>query len=248
MTDQDDRKNEGAVPDAALGAGPRRRTYPETPPKGLADTDSAERAFLLKTLTFSGGGAVVGFLGGTFAASGIENVAVARALPLATAVSFWLGTFVITFAMTRFAGWTAGRFFHPGGGGAPRREYSYPETLAAQGRYLDAVTVFRLAAAENPTDVTPLLRAARICRDALHDHEEALRCFRLARDVKGVTERQWRMITREVIELLAGPLAQPVRAAPELARLAERAAGAPEGEWAAAELAAVKKMIAASEA
>lgn len=52
------------------------------------------------------------------------------------------------------------------------------------------------------------------------------------------------LVRKELIELYVHRLAQPERAAPELARMADELAGTPEAEWATRELATVKARMA----
>jgi tetratricopeptide (TPR) repeat protein len=235
---------DGDAPDPFLSARRPRRHYSELQPGRFRDRDSESRAQLLRAGAVSGGGAVLGYFAGWFLARRVARPELALLLPLVSAVVVGLGVFVFGFAISRLAGWAAGRLHHPGGSGSARREYSQPEAMAAQGRHREAVAFFELAASENPDDPAPYLRAARIYRDSLAEPEEALRCFRHAREARGVTDAQWRAVTRELVELIRGPLGQPGRAAPELARLAERGAGTEDGAWAIRELAEVKKRIA----
>lgn len=150
--------------------------------------------------------------------------------------------YLIIAAVVGASGRAASTVYMPGGTGsaAPRREYSLAESLAARGRFEDAVSVFEEGVAEHPDDPTPYLRIARISRDELGRPEEAGRWFRRARSEARLGEAERSLVARELIELYRA-LGDPERAAPELARLAELRSGTPEGAWAERELAEVKR-------
>jgi len=123
-----------------------------------------------------------------------------------------------------------------------RTDYSYPESLVARGRYEDAVTAYEEAAAENPDDPEPLMRMARVLRDRLRRPEDAVAAFKRARMVEGAKPGQVQLATREIVETMEAT-DEPLRAIPELARLAEQAAGTKTGEWAARRLKALKQEL-----
>ena len=55
---------------------------------------------------------------------------------------------------------------------------------------------------------------------------------------------RWEMVlVRELTELYRHRIGAPARAAPLLARIAERHEGSPDGEWAREELAEVKRLM-----
>lgn len=183
-------------------------------------------------------GGFLGFLGGVYlnVAQGVGGwIIVAGAAVGMGAVS--AAAFLIPEAM----GTVFGRWLAPGGDSTPRRrEYSRPQALAAGGNYLGAVTAYRAAALEAPEDPEPLVQAARLLRDHLADLPEAARHFREARDRVGDDAGRSLFITRELAELWLTRSNTPRKALPELARMAGRFPGHPEGKWAARELAALK--------
>ena len=77
--------------------------------------------------------------------------------------------------------------------------------------------------------------------------EEAARWFKRARSEAQISDGQALLASREMIELYTVQLGQPAKAAPELARLAEKYEGTPEGNWARDELAEVKRGMAEAE-
>lgn len=192
----------------------------------------------------SGAGGVLGYLAGLGLVWESESTWVRILVPPSVALAVWGAVMALSLMIVEGAGWAASTLCGPSGSSTPRRlEHSRAEALAARGHYREALVAYEVAALEHPDDPTPRVRMARIHRDSLGEPEEAIRCFRQARENPGVAEGQWRAISRELIEVFTGSLAQPVRAAPELARLAERASGTPEGEWAARELHRVKLLL-----
>lgn len=149
--------------------------------------------------------------------------------------------YVVIAGIVGASGRVASTVYMPGGRGsaAPRREYSLAESLAARGRFEDAVSVFEEAVADHPDDPTPYLRIARISRDELDRPEDAVRWFRRARSEARLGEAELSLVSRELIELHR-KRGEPAKAAPELARLAKMRAGTPEAAWAERELAEVK--------
>lgn len=150
--------------------------------------------------------------------------------------------YLVIAAIVGASGRAAATVYMPGGKGsaAPRGEYSLAESLAARGRFEDAISVFQEAVAEDPDDPTPYLRIARISRDELDRPDEAIRWFRTARSEARLGGAELALVSRELIELYRKG-GEPAKAAPELARLAEMRAGTPEGAWADRELAEAKR-------
>lgn len=130
-----------------------------------------------------------------------------------------------------------------GGESPPLADYSRAETLAIRGHYDEAVVAFEEAWLACPEDPEPCLRLARLLRDELESPEHALTWFLRGRDAPGIDGGREIMATREIIDLYLGPLQQPRRALPELARLAERFSGTAAARWAAEELRSLKKEL-----
>ncbi|MBI4546013.1 MAG: tetratricopeptide repeat protein [Gemmatimonadetes bacterium] len=153
------------------------------------------------------------------------------------------------FAIGAVLGWYAvelpGRLFHkiymPSGDTTPApAEYSYAESLARRGLYDAAMAAYRRDSEENPEDPEPYLRIARLLRDKLGNYEEALTWFRRGRNETQIDPGREMLVGREIVEIYLTRLNQPGRAAPELARLAEKFRGTSTGEWARKELRKVK--------
>jgi tetratricopeptide (TPR) repeat protein len=188
-------------------------------------------------------GGLLGFVLGMFAALQFPDAPLAALYPFLAAGLGWAFSYAVIAAVSGGAGGLFSRIYSPGGRTGSRREYSLAESFVARGRYEDAVSAFELAVAEHPDDPTPYLRIARICRDHLDDPQRSARWFRRARDESSMSDERRRIVTRELIELYERS-GERVRAAPELARLAETYPETREGVWAKAELAELKKLIA----
>lgn len=120
--------------------------------------------------------------------------------------------------------------------------YSDAEALAVRGRYVEAIALYERYAAEEGAGAEPCLRIARLYRDRLNRPEDAVAWYRRARDAAADPGEEY-VATLELVEVLVKRLAAPRRALPELARLAERQAGTPGGEWARRELKALRASV-----
>lgn len=212
----------------------------------LKDRDSAAQTRFL--LAFARGGIPGGFLG----ALGGVYLSVAHGAPGWTILAgILVGAAAVTltgYYGPELLGAAAGRILAPSGSSTPRRrEYSYPQSLAARGMYDDAVAAYERAALEAADDPEPLVQAARISRDHLADVPAAARHFRAARQRAGRDPARALLITRELAELWLTRSPTPGKALPELARMADLYPGHPESEWAATELAALKERLPAEE-
>lgn len=160
----------------------------------------------------------------------------------------WAGTFVIPLVSAALGGRAAGTLYNPSGSSTPRRrEYSHAESLVARGFHREAVEAFEIAVAEGPTDPTPYLRIARLCRDQLGRPEDGARWFKRALAESEMSESVSLLTARELVELYTVKLSQPGRAAPVLARIAEERGGTKLGDWAAEELASLKAAMVGQE-
>jgi hypothetical protein len=204
----------------------------------LKDVDSAARARILKTLLYSMPGGVAGALGGAFAGVG--------AIP-GFIVGF-LFVFLVTRGASEGAGTAAGAIYHPSGRSSPvKHEYSYADSLAARGRYEEAVTAYEVGISEFPDDPEPYLRIARLKRDKLGEFEEAVFWFKRARKDSDISAGQELLATQEVIEVYRDRLGSPTRAIPELARLIDRFPDDQVADWARGEMAKLKERVRAEE-
>lgn len=142
------------------------------------------------------------------------------------------------------AGRIARHVFDPTGRRVPSRPaYSGPESLAVRGRFEDAINAYEVAAREEPRDPEPWLRIARIERGDLKRPQRAIEALRAARGRVDPGSPTALLIAREIADVYLSDLREPTRAMPELARLAASHSDTPQGQWAARELAELKKHI-----
>lgn len=215
-----------------------KRKYEEKQPRRLKDVDSAARARTFKMLLYSVPGGVAGAMGGAFAGIG--------ALP-GFIVGF-LFVFLVTRGTAEGAGTAAGAIYHPSGRSAPvKREYSYAESLAARGRYEEAITAYEVGVSEFPEDPEPYMRIARLKRDRLGEFEDAVFWFKRARNDSEISEGQELLVTQEMIEVYRDKLDAPTRAIPELARLIDRFPDDQAADWARDEMGKLKEQVRAEE-
>jgi tetratricopeptide (TPR) repeat protein len=158
-------------------------------------------------------------------------------------VSGGVGFFVVAHGFAESVGRLGARLIYSTGSGTPRRSgYSLAEALLARGQVDEAIITYRVHVEEAPSDAEPCLRLARIFRDHLGENEEAATWFRRGlgvADDPGVAH----LALRELVELLVERVGDPALALPELARFAEDHEETAAGEWAARELAALRKVV-----
>ncbi len=121
-----------------------------------------------------------------------------------------------------------------------RPSHSQAEALLVRGEHQAALDLLEVGLAENPDDSEAYLRIARIHRDAREDPDEALRWFRKGRASGCLSDPQMRVSMREIMDLARGKL-DLTTIAPDLATHRDHFPGTEEGEWAARELAEVKR-------
>lgn len=159
-------------------------------------------------------------------------LAIVIAVPIALPIILWL------------SGRIARTIYDPSGSRVPSRSaYSGPESLAVRGQFEQAVAAYEAAAAEEPADPEPWLRIARIERGDLKRPQRALEALRAARTRTPADSPTALMIGREIADIYLKDLGEPTRAMPELARLAAAHPDTPIGQWAARELAELKKSV-----
>lgn len=201
------------------------------------EVDAAERAFRIKTGSWSLAGGAIGAAIGYWR---LGPAGILRGAPLG---------FALVFFTARFASGAAGRAFSAmvyGGSGdsTPHpREYSLPQSLALRGRYDEAIQAYRQFCAEFPEDPEPYVRIARLYRDDLERYEDAVTWFKRARAEAKTPPGLELIVSQEIIEIFTGKLGEPRRAIPELARLAERFAGRPEATWARGRMAEIRTAL-----
>lgn len=125
----------------------------------------------------------------------------------------------------------------------PKRDYSRAESLDVRGHYDDAIAVYQEAVEEIPSDPEPYLRIARLLTDKVSDPEKAAIWLRRALHETELRGRWEMILVRELTELYRHRIGAPARAAPLLARMAEKYEGSAEGDWAREELAHVKRLM-----
>lgn len=208
------------------------------------DSTSVAEGVWLLVLSFAGG--IIGALGG--AGLTAQRGAPGPAVVLGGLFGFFIGVafvHVATRLILAKAESLAAQIYNPSGRTTPSRpEYSLAASLAVRGRFEEAIEAYERCLAENPEDPEPCLRIARLLRDELRRYEEAITWFRKARGLPTIEPGQEILATREIVEIYTSKLGTPAKAAPELARMAQRFAGTPTGEWARRELQEIKKVIA----
>ncbi len=216
----------------------RRRQYLGWVGDSGKNVDQVERVYMLRILTFSvPAGGFVGLLAGSRIGHPVLGLLVGAALAA-----------LIPKAIVEAAGKMGGTLYSPSGSSTPhKREYSLAASLAIRGEFAKAAAAYELAISEYPEDPEPYLCLARLLRDELGRHEEAARWFKRARSDSKISDGQALLASRELIELYTVQLREPAKAAPELACLAEKYDGTPEGDWARDMLAEVKRGMAEAE-
>ena len=219
----------------AIRANLRRRPLRPASAEGLRNVDVSAQIRLLKAKVFGGSaGGLLGLLAGGFLGHPFLGV-------LLGALGVGLGSLLFW----KRVGEAAHPFFAPAARRTtPARDYSHAEALAVRGHYDDAIAIYQEAIVEIPSDPEPYLRIAGLLTDKVSDPEEA--AVWLQRAIQETElPASWEMVlVRELTELFRHRIGAPARAAPLLARIAERHEGSPDGEWARAELAEVKRLIA----
>ena len=218
--------------------------------KGLKDVDSAARGRKLHALGFAlYGGIPMGAAAGLgmirfFGATGVWTLA----LVVLGMVLGPLIIFSVAMGLSEVAGKGATTLYNPSGKSTPhKKEYSRAQALVVRGEYEDAIRAFEVEILDFPSEPEPYLRIARICRDQLKNHDDALSWFRRATREAELSGGQEIRTRREIAEIFLHHRGEPRKAAPELARLAESYGNTPDGEWAAMELARIKEEIAQDE-
>lgn len=222
------------APSKPPAAPPPRRRYADPAPGSIRRSRDTQNLIVHVVPALFGLGVGLVWLGWT-------RGALPPYTPLVTAVAVW----GIAQVAVRLAGGVAERYLGlTGATTPPRREYSAPLALVAQGRYEEAAAAWEIAAAESGGDPEPYLALARLYRDHLGQPEEAAAWFRRARRDATLPAGHDLLVSQELIELYRGKLGQPQRAIPELARICERFPGTPNAAAAEGELAALRAQIA----
>lgn len=199
------------------------------------DIDSAKRVHTLKTLFWSLPGGLIGAAVGLYGA--YEGRWSALVGIIAGFLIAGLIVFVVATVVSRGTATLAGSVLLPSGKSTPaQREYSYPQSLAARGRYEEAITAFQVCCLDHPEDPEPYVRIARIYRDHLRSYDDALFWFKRARSESTLSPRYEMLITQEIIEVHTCKAGNPQKAIPELARMVDRFPDDPASDWARTEI------------
>ncbi|MFC1575168.1 tetratricopeptide repeat protein [Gemmatimonadota bacterium] len=215
---------------------PPKRTFSEDSSyRGPKDVDAAQRVNKLKAILWAVGpgaflGAVLGSLMGHFFLGLIGGVAF---------------VYFMVMGISGGAGRGVSSIYMPSGAiGSRRKEYSRAEALSVRGAFEEAVRAYEVAILEDPEEVEPYLRIARIFRDELEDYGAALEWFRRAEREADLSGGRELLARREIAEVYLHHMREPRKAAPELARLRDGFPGTLEAEWAEGELARIKEEMA----
>jgi len=212
---------------------PRRR-YEKKQKSRVKEVDSAARLRTLHMLAYTLPGGIAGALGSLFGGYG----------PLPGFVVGSLLVYLVTKRIVEGSGSVAGTVYHPSGRSTPvKHEYSYPESLAARGRYEEATVAYEAAVSEFPEDPEPYLRIARLYRDKLKQYEQSVFWFKRARNDSEISKGQELLATQEIIEIYRTKLGTPTRAIPELARILERFPDDQSADRARDELTRLKEQV-----
>jgi tetratricopeptide (TPR) repeat protein len=219
----------------------RRATRGEAPRGRLRDVNTAGNFQVLKVLSWSVLGGVVGGLLGVY---GLVQEEWGLGTTALLAAFGWIVSFLFPLLVSGATGRAARVLSTPSGRTTPRkRDHSFAESLVARGLYDDGIRAFEAAIAEDPHDPTPFLKIARVYRDRLGRYEDAARWFKRALTVSSMTPGPARLARRELVELYVSKMRDPSRAAPLLARTADEHAGTEEGDWAAETLSRIRASI-----
>lgn len=201
----------------------------------LKDFDSAERAFRIKTLAYSGAGGVIGGVAFTY-------------MGLSFSLGFIVGTalsYMTTRLIIHYAASLVGTIYNPSGKTTPpKREYSLARAHQIRGELDKAIAAWELNQTEFPDDPEPYVELARLYRNELNDFEMAISWYRRARNESDIEPGRALLATQEIIEIYTHKLKKPRRAVPELALLLERWPETPGADVARAQLAELREEMA----
>ncbi len=203
--------------------------------------DAAERAYRFQALAW---GVFAGLFGGIPA--GALLAAKLGANPFLLALLGFITPIICALVFAEVAMRSAGAatkaLYNPRGT-AVRPEYSRAESLVARGEYEDAAAAYEAECLEHPEDPEPYVRLARLLRDHLGRHEEAVTWFTRARSDAQLKGLQGLVITQEIVELYVHKLRTPRRAIPELTLLCQRYPNTPAAQAARRELSEMRALL-----
>ena len=231
MSDQSEKRRPGHIydPAAPLPEHLKPEPEPELPKRRLKDSDSSEVAYRLRAFTWSLTGLLIGALVGVFL---VIHGAPRWVIPVCALGVWALAYFGTLWFAERAARVGSSLYFSSGSSTPAVRQYSLADSMIVRGRYDDAAAELERAAAAYPHDPEPCLRLARLLRDSMNRHDDAVSWFRQGISRRGCDASTEIAATRELIEIYTHRLKTPRRAMPDLARLATRHPDTPAGAWA----------------
>ncbi len=112
--------------------------------------------------------------------------------------------------------------YMPSGASTPySTQYSHIGAIEARGEIRDAITNWEAAAAAEPLNPWPLIRAGELYLRTLKEPAAALDLFKKARAVPTIAVEHHLYVTQKMVDLYLGPLNDRGRALVELRRLVE---------------------------
>ncbi len=134
--------------------------------------------------------------------------------------------------------------FTMGGDSTPYREqYSREQALVMRGEVDEALRSFEAICIEKPEAIDPRIKAAELYAKEKGNYRRAAELFREVQRIPTVTPGEDVYATNRLVDLCAGPLADPGRALVELRRLVERYPDLPAAKHARIALAALKSRV-----
>lgn len=214
---------------------PSKRSWTERTGPVRRDVDQAARARMLKSVAW---GAVPGAFFGIVVGAGIGGV-----LGVLAGLALFVGLSGFGFWVSEAAGRAGNTFLHPSARLAKAPANSRADALEARGDFQEAVDAWEVTASEFPDHPEPAARVARLYRDHLNDPDAAFRWLKRAVE-RAEFGPEARVPMREIVGVAKKLDPTGRAAAPLLARYAEVAEAASEGEWARGELAWIKERMA----
>jgi tetratricopeptide (TPR) repeat protein len=149
----------------------------------------------------------------------------------------------VSFAAAGAAGNSFGRFTMGGSTTPYQEQYSREQALVMRGDVDEALRSFEAILLEKPDAIAPRIKAAELYVKEKGSHRRAAELFREVQRVASITPGEDVYATNRLVDLYAGPLADPGRALVELRRLIERYPDSAAAKHARIALAALKTRV-----
>jgi hypothetical protein len=101
-------------------------------------------------------------------------------------------------------------------------QFSYQQSLVMQGKVNEALASFEDIIAADPNAIEPRIRAAELYAQERETARRAAELLREAQRIRSIEPGRDIYVTNRLVDLLAGPLREPGRAAIELRKLIDR--------------------------